>query len=162
MLQETRNIIREEAIRQGVDPDLMIALAIVESNGIPKTARFEKNFQYYFKDQEFAKLQGISLDTERMFQKTSFGVLHLMGGTARWLGYSSWLPDLCEPRIGALWGCVYFKRVCSKQIYLNDQIAVYNAGSVRRKIDGSYTNQEYVDKVLLTLSHIKPYPAELS
>lgn len=155
MLLEIRNIIKEECARQKIDPSIIEALVEVESGGNPKVARYERQFAYLFKDLEMAKLMRIPQDTERVFQKTSWGPLQLMGGTARWLGYSSWLPDLCDTRVGILWGCMYYKRVCDKQIYLNDKIATFNAGSVRRKEDGTYVNQGYVDKTLAALAAIQ-------
>jgi hypothetical protein len=156
VLLEIKNIIKAECERQKItDIDLIVALTEVESGGNPKVARFEKQFAYLWKDLEFSKLQKITQDTERLFQKTSWGPMQIMGGTARWLGYSSWLPDLCDPRIGILWGCMYFKKVCDRHIYLNDKISCYNAGTIRRKEDGSYQNQQYVNKVLDALGRVE-------
>lgn len=144
-----QDIVLEECARQKVaNPELILAIIKVESDFVAKRARFEKQFTYYCKDHEMAKVQGISLDTERCFQKTSWGPMQIMGGTARWVGYCGWLPDLCDAQIGIIWGVTYFKKVCDPHIYLNDKIACYNAGSVRKGHDGAYTNQSYVDKVL--------------
>jgi hypothetical protein len=155
MLLEIKTIIKEECARHGLDHEIIQAIAEVESGGVGKAARYEKHYAYYYKDAEFAKLQKITLETERAFQKTSWGVLQLMGGTARWIGYSSWLPDLCDPRVGILWGCMYYKRVCDKHLYLNEKIASFNAGSIRKKADGTLVNQAYVDKVLAALGQIQ-------
>lgn len=155
MIAAIRAIVRAEAIDQALDPDVIEAIVMVESAGNPKVARYEKSFSYLWKDLEFSKIQKITQETERIMQKTSWGLGQVMGATARWLGYSAWLPDLCEPKTSAFWMCRYYKRVCSKQLYLNDALSVYNAGSVRRKEDGSYLNQEYVNKVLLALGEIQ-------
>lgn len=152
MGEEIRSIVKEECKRIGVEnTPLIMSIIHVESNGVAKSARYEKQYTYYWKDKEFARIQNISLETERAFQKTSWGPMQIMGGTARWLGYTSWLPDLCDLRIGVIWGLQYFKKVCDKQLYINDKIAIYNAGSIRKTAEGKYVNQAYVDKVLAQL-----------
>lgn len=145
-------LVASECARERVDPNLILALIQTESGFNPNAARYERHFMYYHKLEDFAKIQRITLETEKVFQKTSWGLMQIMGGTARWCGYAGFLPDLCDPLIGVIWGVAYFKKMCAKQVYLNDQIAIYNSGSVRKNSDGTYINQEYVDKVLGALS----------
>jgi len=149
-------IVEQECARQKIsNVDLVLAIIKIESDFNPKAARFEKQYTYYCKDEEFSKIQRITLDTERAFQKTSWGPMQIMGGTARWVGYCGWLPDLCNPLVGVIWGLTYFKKVCMLHIYVNDQIACYNAGSVRKNTDGTYTNQDYVNKVIKAMDLVK-------
>lgn len=145
-------ILQYEADNYGVNAKILFAIAEVESSGFnPKAVRYEKNWHYYHKDQEFAKVQRITLETERTLQKMSFGFMQVMGGTARWLGFSGALFDLLIPSINAKYATMFFERLQKKYRDVNDQIAAYNSGSVGRNQDGHYKNQSYVDKVLQAL-----------
>lgn len=136
-----------------LDPVLMLSILITESGGRPKSARFEANYYYYFRERELARLNKISVDTEVSMQKTSWGLMQVMGGVAREMGFNEFLPDLCDIKTGIKYGLIYFKRRCLKYPYVNDQIASYNAGSPK-KVKGTnrYINQDYVDKVF---SHVE-------
>lgn len=152
MFQENlRQVVRIECDQLKIDPKIISAIITVESSWRPKVARYEKNYIYTFKADDYAEKHGITLQTEIGFQKHSWGLMQLMGGTARQIGYTDWVPDLCKPEYGIYWGCMYFKKNCMEYVKVSDQIAAYNAGSVRRKEDGSYKNQEYVDKVMALL-----------
>lgn len=93
-----------------------------------------------------------------MFQKTSWGLMQIMGGTARDLGFAGPLTDLMDPELGIFWGCRYFQAHCSQYVQLLDQIAAYNAGQVRRMQDGTYLNQGYVDKMIDALTALTTNP----
>lgn len=131
-----------------LDPNLVLSICQVESNFRYQSARYEANFNYLFKADDYAKSQNITFDTEATFQKISWGIMQIMGGTARHLGFSGWLPTLSELEVGLFWSCRYLDNLCHKYSSLEDQIASYNAGSPRKLKDGKYLNQLYVDKVL--------------
>ncbi len=151
MEEQWRKVLENECLIRGIRPQVIEAIIKVESADVVKSARYERNFFFTYKVESYAKLHKITVATEKMFQKCSWGLMQLMGGTARWAGFTGWLPDLLEPEQNLYWGCEYFRKVCLKYINVNDQISVYNAGSVRRKSDGRYLNQEYVDKVMALL-----------
>jgi hypothetical protein len=146
--QNLSKLVKAECERRQINPNVISAIISTESNWQANTARYEKNFTYTFKADLFANMFNITLQTENTLQKFSWGLMQIMGGTARDLGFSGWVPDLCKPEIGVMWGCEYFEKRCMDYLDLNDQLAAYNAGSVKRKSNGSYINQEYVDKVL--------------
>ncbi len=149
-------LILNECRGEQINSDLIRAIVTVESAFNPNAMRYEKNFVDYWKLEQFAKLQNISIDTEKQLQKFSFGLGQVMGGTARWLGYSGFLTDLCDPSIGLQWMIKYFQKKCSKYVYTNDKIASYNAGSVRKDPNtNQYFNQDYVDHVLSALDNIQ-------
>lgn len=149
--------------KHSLDMVLVAAIVLAESAERSKSARYEglgitfyeddtfkiyrKAYKYVWKVRENAKLHRISHDTEEVFQKTSWGLMHIMGGTARWLGFQGWLPDLADPRVGLDWGCAYLARIAKKYQAQSDIIAAYNWGSAKKKPNGLYYNQEYVDRV---------------
>lgn len=145
-------IVTTAAERFEINRFIIQALIIVESSGNPKAARYERQFTYLCDPKAHGKRLGVTEETERLFQKTSWGLMQVMGGTARDLGFEGPLTDLLDPQTGIEWGCRYFMTRCSEYEALLDQVAAYNAGSVRRTADGLYRNQSYVDKVIEALT----------
>jgi soluble lytic murein transglycosylase-like protein len=84
--------------------------------------------------------------TERHTQMCSWGLMQVMGGTARELGLTGYLSQLCDPETGVQYGCRYLRRLFERYQIWDDAIAAYNAGSPRR-VGPTYVNQGYVDKV---------------
>lgn len=148
-------MVRDEATKASLDPNTILGIIKVESNFNPNAVRYERNFLNYFKTKDYAKIQGITEDSENCLQKFSWGLMQVMGGTARWLGYGGFLPDLSNPVVGIQWGVEYFKRIANRYIYLTDQLAVYNRGSVQKDVTGRYTNQNYVDHVLSAIESVQ-------
>lgn len=148
LLEDLMRIARREANILKIDPKVISAIATVESGWRPASARYERSFSYLSEPERWAKLHGITKDTEIMFQKTSWGLMQVMGGTARRIGYKGWLPNICDPELGVQIGCEYFLKTCSEYQDVKDQLAAYNGGSIKKRSDGSYRNQDYVDKAL--------------
>lgn len=136
--------------RHALPMTLIQAVIRVESGGHPWAVRYEPAFfERYVKDQGFKVWAGCSRDTEERLRACSFGVMQIMGQTARELGFQSvFLTELCDPVIGLEWGCRYLLR--QLQRYDGDResaVAAYNAGSARRDVNGLWVNQGYVEKV---------------
>jgi len=140
-------LLRSCAENFNVDPDLVVAIATIESGIYPLATRFEPNWKYFWRTKEFAKSLGITEATERVHQATSWGCLQVMGAVARELGFTDQLPALCTPDNGIRMGCKKLARLSEK--YENEEaiIAAYNAGSARRLPGGKWENQDYVTKV---------------
>lgn len=130
-----------------LDPVLVGAIIMQESRAKVWTARYEPNSKYKINVAEFAKLTGISQDTELCFQKTSWGLMHVMGVKARELGFVSFLPQLLLPSLAIEYGCRALLGFKIRYQSTEDVIASYNAGSPRRLASGLYVNQDYVDGV---------------
>ena len=94
------------------------------------------------------------MDTELIAQKTSWGLMQVMGTVARELGHRGWLSELCEPERGIYYGCLHLKKLMDRHGNLSDTVAAYNAGSPRRDVNGKYVNQEYVDRFIRVLSEV--------
>jgi soluble lytic murein transglycosylase-like protein len=139
--------------RFAIEPTLIRAIIQVESAGEPWATRFEDGFRYLTANyQEHASRLRITFLTEYTHQKTSWGLMQIMGATARDMGYKGHLPKLCAPDFGIYWGTFYLKRQLKRyeksQTQVTDAIAAYNAGSARMDNHGKYRNQSYVDKVI--------------
>lgn len=152
-------IILAESKKAQISSDLVRAIIKVESNFNPKAIRYEDHFRYLHMPERYAQMQDISLETEKQLQKFSYGLSQLMGGTARWLGFNGFLPELCDPLTNVQWMMVYLNKCCNKLVYTNDKIAAYNAGSVMKDpVSGKYLpkkTQDYVDKVVVELDKIQ-------
>lgn len=145
----------EEACRALQVPiNVLDAIIHVESSWNPWAVRYERQFAYLLEPERFAKTSRISLETEVTLQRCSFGLVQIMGGTARDLGYTGELSRLLDPEINLALGAQLFARLAGDYEKTDDQIAAYNAGSVRRRAGGQYVNQEYVDKVRQVLSSL--------
>lgn len=149
-------LISEIAIPEKCDPLLVQALITIESAGNPWAARFEPSYGYLSFPREHAEKLGLSYDTEVCHQQTSWGLMQIMGGVARELGYKYMLTQLCDPSVGLYWAC---KKLRTLEIqYGGDEprmVAAYNAGSVRKTVGGLMVNQRYVDKVFSVLRELR-------
>jgi len=123
---------------------LIFAICKVESNFTPTAMRWEPGFYHkYIKP----KKDEIPFE-EAIGNAVSFGLMQIMGSTARWMGYERDLTGLWQPIINLNYGCKYLNKLRKRYEKIEDAIAAYNAGSVRKTEEGAYINQPYVDKVL--------------
>lgn len=133
--------------KYALDKNFVASIVITESSGNPLATRYESHYKWLVNPRGFAENLGISEITEETHQKTSWGLMQVMGGLARDLGYKKHIVNLCrDPEIGLDLGCKYLKQQLERYGTYEKAIAAYNAGSVRMK-NGFYVNQQYVDKV---------------
>jgi len=147
------SLVHKYARRFEVDPYLL--LAIIDVENAPWniwSSRYEENYSYFTIPDHFAKLNGISRKTELILQKCSWGLAQIMGGTARFMGYQGPIPALIVPDKNLYWMARFVAKLQSDFGVRNEVISAYNQGSPEKKADGSYKNQDYVDKVLKALS----------
>lgn len=147
--------INEIAREYGLDPRLVFAIVQVESSNRSNVARYEDHWRWFVDTSEHAKRLGITNATELQLQKFSYGLMQIMGGTARELGYNGFLPELCVPQVGVRWGCIYLKKLIDKYETQDEAVAAYNAGSPRRTESGEFENERYVRKVRAVFNEIK-------
>ena len=137
--------------RFGCEPELVAALITVESRWNPYAVRYEPAYQWLHYPERHALRHDISRAAEATFQKYSWGLMQIMGATARELGFSLPMPALCEGMIGIEYGIRYLMALKRNYRQRDDLIAAYNSGSAKKGADGRYLNQKYVDKVNLVL-----------
>jgi soluble lytic murein transglycosylase-like protein len=146
------------AERQGmlfdIDPKLLLAMIQVESSGRPYASRYEPGTIRYIRDAyQYARAAGVTAETENVGQQTSWGLMQVMGFTARELGFAGNLPELCIPANGVEYGCRYLKRLQDRfgkpgTLGFDERVVVsYNAGSPRKTADGKFVNEGYLKKV---------------
>jgi len=90
------------------------AMVMHESvGGVPHAARFEQGFydRYIKPLKDVSRPTGCSAATERILRATSFGLMQVMGQTARELGFGGWLTELTVPAVGLEWGCRYLRKM---------------------------------------------------
>ncbi len=102
-------IIQAKAVAHGHPAELIRAMAEQESSFFPYRNRFEQGFyDSYIKGKNLDFVPPLCLKiTEALGRATSWGLLQVMGATARQYGFRGWLPELCLPEVGLEWGCRY-------------------------------------------------------
>jgi soluble lytic murein transglycosylase-like protein len=140
MLQEQANrygalkeLVRKHARNYNLNPELIAGMIAVESRGNPTAVRFEPGFfKVYVQGRP---LKGyvpwsISEDTERQLRCYSFGLLQIMGNTARERGFvRESLIDLCDPEINLDMGCSIMHDLMEKYGQDTERaMFAYNAG----------------------------------
>jgi len=130
------------ALNQGLDPALVCAVCAHESDGWQQFAvRYEPGFYSRY----IESMTGLS-QTEKTMRATSFGLMQIMGQTAREFGFDGkFLTELLEPLNAVIYGCRKLKRCLDKN---NGDVPAallqYNGGG----------NANYPD---LVMAHYKDY-----
>lgn len=132
-----------------VPPELVLAIIEIESGGDPYAAKINPTYPYTM--MQAKRPAGCSVDVERMFQKTAWGLMQVMGATARGLGFDGWLSELVVPETNVRLGIEFLGRKMSQYFErdgIEGVVAAYNGGAPRRRPDGKFVNQTYVDRAM--------------
>lgn len=140
-------IIELAAQKYNIDKYFIAAIIMNESGGNSCAIRYEPQYKYLFFPREFSEQLHLTLETETFAQKTSWGLMQVMGGVARELGFKEHFPSLCNPETGIDWGAKKLKLCIDKTGSMQEAAAMYNAGSVRYTSGKLFENQRYVDGV---------------
>lgn len=150
------------ALDHALDPDLVAAVIAVESLGNPYAIRYEKGFRHTYNVPYFAKMVGCTTDSMWVMQKTSWGLMQVMGavayeeGLADMNGDERWPSAMLNPKVGIEMGCRHLKRKFEAfgpevaRVY-----AAYNAGTPRLNDSGKFVNQVSVDRFLRYYRELK-------
>ena len=149
-----RHIYRSATIKR-VEPELIAAIVSVESGGNTLATRYEAHYRYILKEERFARRNRISTDTEIINQKTSWGLMQVMGGVAREHGFYGPLIKLTEPMIGLRYGIIHFTKFIDKYDDIPAAISAYNQGGDYKNNEGTFKNQKYVDKIMARYWYLK-------
>lgn len=138
--------IRDAAVRHNLPPELVRAMANQESTFHPYRNRFEQGFyDKYVKGKDLDFVPPLCLKiTEALSRATSWGLLQIMGATARAYGFRGWFPELCIPEVGLDWGCRYLADLRRQFGHEGWPIVVqaYNAGpGGRHDADNPYKGE---------------------
>lgn len=154
-MENRKNIlqgIKAKADLHKVPWTLADAIVCTESAYNPWAVRYEKNINVFQLPDKFSKLTRVSLDTEVQLQKFSYGLFQILGCTSRWMGYNGSFMQLCDIDTNITWGLRYLEHLRERYNFQDDVISAFNMGTPRRKKNGQYVNQEYVDKVVSFMS----------
>lgn len=159
MIDAYRFYFDQQARALGLEPWLLAGLAEVESEGHVFACRFERNFRWLWSNERdsptddqaaVSSVAPCSAATELQGQKTSWGLMQVMGATARSLGFSEpFLAALVEPERNIMFGAAFLAKQMAR--YGGDptkSVAAYNAGRAVFLPGGALKNQDYVDRVL--------------
>lgn len=136
-------LITETAIRHDLPPEIVRGMVIVESGGNTRATRHEPAFKRRYIDPlKFP-------EKEAYARATSWGLLQIMGQTARSIGYKGPFEDLLKPENGLEWGCEYLEAIRAKYPREPWEVIVraYNGGPGNRH----NTANHYPDKVLVAM-----------
>jgi soluble lytic murein transglycosylase-like protein len=136
-----RKLIRKKATQYNLPFELVASVIFQESGGNPWAARVEESFFVrHYEGKTARDLRGfvpkvISLRTEMWHRATSWGLMQILGETARGMGYGrDSLTKLCDPQANLEWGCRALAE-CFKQapdsageLQTREALAAYNTG----------------------------------
>jgi soluble lytic murein transglycosylase-like protein len=151
-----RELAKKEAIKNGLDPDLVFAIIKTESNWNPFAIRYEAHFKYLYEPRALAQNYNISMATMEIMQKCSFGLMQIMCAVAYELGFRDTPAKLFDPQINLEWGCKKLRQLSHR--YGSDEskiVSAYNMGSAIKLDSGMFKNQIYVDKVYSELLNLR-------
>lgn len=123
------SLVHQKAEKYGLDSSLVCSICEQESNWNTWAVRYEPGF--------YAKYIVPSLEvghfghTEATCRATSWGLLQVMGQTAREMSFGGpFLSELCDPEIGLDIGCKYLSVLYSKTSNnTREALLRYNGGS---------------------------------
>jgi len=148
ILSNFLHLIEPVAKRYDLDISLVVAIVMAESSGIKEKIRYEKGYPFFNDTEGFAKKNCITRDTETNAQKMSWGLMQVMGSTARDMGFTDLLPKMIYPNFNIEIGCKYLGYLFKKYEGNKERaISAYNAGGIKLK-DGVFRNIKYVSSVL--------------
>lgn len=99
---------KQMALYHKLGGELVCAIVEQESDWNTWAIRYEPEFdKKYVQPHSFAR-------TEEIARSTSWGLLQLMGESAREIGFAGPLPSLCDPFTGLEYGCKFFAMKLAK------------------------------------------------
>lgn len=161
MNKEIVSLVQKHTKDTGVDPALVLSIMQVESGGNAYAVRYEQNYRWTLPQAK--RPATCSQNTETVMQKTSWGLMQIMGAVAREYGFTDWLSKLVDPDVNIAIGVAYLVGLSKrfvKNFGVDGVIAAYNAGSPRVESDGKFFNQKYVDCVKKAMGDMKALVSE--
>lgn len=113
------------ATKYGIDVAMVCAVIEQESNWNQWAMRYEPGFfDHYIKP-----MTGLTA-TEQIARATSYGLMQVMGETAREFGFSGpFISQLCDPDTGIDFGCRKLQKCFSNHGADENGLLSYNGGS---------------------------------
>lgn len=145
-----------KALEFGLDKLFVESIIRVESAGNPWAARFEPKWRYFLTPEKWAAKNGITVETERVLQATSWSLMQIMGTKLRELGFDGPLTQGTNPEISCHYACKFLKQLFDKWGTPEMVAAAYNGGTpITDPQTKLFRNQGYVDKVMKIYNELK-------
>lgn len=143
-------LIKKYSEEYKLESKLLYSIIKTESNFDQYATRYEIDYRWFYKLDECKKIVGCTTNTMRMLQQTSWGWTQLMGALYYELGGKSLATVLLNPELNLRYCCMHLKNIITKKYLTSPQeiYTVYNAGSIRKTIDGKLVNQDNVDRFM--------------
>lgn len=147
------SLINKFSEKYEISTTLIKSIIQVESSGNTSAHKYEPEFYTrYVKNRNHPVIAPCSRATEEHDRATSFGLMQVMGQTARELGFDkAFLTELCIPEVGIEYGCMLLKNKINRykaySDFLERAIVAYNAGSAIKTPYGKWKNQDYLEKI---------------
>jgi soluble lytic murein transglycosylase-like protein len=133
------------AAKYGLEATLVAAVCEQESDWEPGAVRFEPGFLKRYV--EPLKLGDV---LEELDRSTSWGLMQIMGQTARELGYAGSCPSLRDPETAVIYGCKKLQSCFLKNgSHVATALLAYNGGG----------NPHYALQVMARIAHYVPTAA---
>jgi soluble lytic murein transglycosylase-like protein len=134
---------KNTANAHGLEPKVVCALIHVESAWTPEAIRYEPGYyRRKLEDKTRDQLVGFrphlipTIETEKVLRACSFGLMQIMGDTARSLGYQEkWLTDLFNPQANLTLGCSFLAQILDVCKTYEKALLRYNGGGNPRYPD---------------------------
>lgn len=126
-----------------VDALLVAALIETESGGNPHKAFYDSDHTPLEKPVQWAEKLGLPTNTERMYQRTQWGLLQIYGTVARQRGFD--LPEmtlLCQPAINLEVGLRHIEWLIPQVHSEDDLIVAWRYGLSRQMHSSTYSQEQ--------------------
>ncbi len=135
------NLIKAAADKHGIPYEIALGMVQTESSGNAKATRHEPAFQRRYIDPLHYPAK------EARQRATSWGLLQIMGETARSIGFKLAFEELLVPETGLEWGLRYLAKLRAKYPAEPWRVIVraYNGGPGNRHNETNH----YPDRVLI-------------
>jgi hypothetical protein len=150
-------IVNRLAPQYGLRADIVLCIILQESGGNTLANRIEESYVDILKGKTRDQLSGWTpgpkdvpnLKTEKYNRSQSWGLMQVMGETARWCAKvtAPYLTALLEPECGVDTGCKVLSHYLKKHGTYDKALAAYNAG-----VPTSSLGQQYAAQVLARLA----------
>lgn len=132
------NLATNIASGMGLYPIIICGICERESSWNPWSTRFEPAFKSKYIDPLHLP------EPESTLRATSFGLMQILGQTARELGYKGDLQELCDPEVNLMWGCRAFEsKLVHAEGVVEAALQLYNGGG----------NPNYASEVMEMANH---------
>lgn len=150
-------IVKNIANEVSILPELILAIIMQESGGRIYVSRYEEKYNYLYMPLHYSQALNYAMMTEINQQRTSWGLMQIMGAVAREHGFDDYFPALCIPATNILIGSKFVSNLLGKHGSIEAVFSAYNAGSPKRDAYGKYLNQGYVDSAMGYFAEIRTW-----